>query len=114
MADKIKPIFPLQALTMESLESKGLFIDDLQKLRVMDPELEQQTSGLKEECGAFVTQMGDFQKMTDGFIALSDEVKLSCGIMQKKVLFASSKVLIGSQASCRLQYTLIMLFKFLN
>ena len=85
MADKIKhSIFPLQALTMESLESKGLFIDDLQKLRVMDPELEQQTSGLKEECGAFVTQMGDFQKMTDGFIALSDEVKLSCGIMQKK------------------------------
>ena len=60
---------------MEALEAKGLFIDDLQKLRVMDPELEQQTQGLKEECGGFVSQMGDFQKMTDGFIALSDEVR---------------------------------------
>ena len=63
---------------MENLQNKGLFIDDLQKLRVMDPELAGQTEGLKEECGAFVTQMTDFQKMTDGFIALSDEVNRVC------------------------------------
>ena len=61
---------------MENLTNKGLYIDDLQKLRVMDPELATQTQGLKDECGDFVTQMADFQKMADGFIALSDEVRL--------------------------------------
>ena len=33
-----------------------------------------QTTALKNECGGFVGQIADFQKMTDGFIALSDEV----------------------------------------
>ncbi|TRY67546.1 hypothetical protein TCAL_09072 [Tigriopus californicus] len=59
---------------MEDLETKGLFIDDLQKLRVLDPELMEQTESLKDECGGFVAQIGHFQKMTDGFIAISDEV----------------------------------------
>jgi intraflagellar transport protein 20 len=41
---------------MDSLELKGLHIDELQKLRVMDPELSAQTTSLKTECGEFVTQ----------------------------------------------------------
>ncbi len=61
---------------MEELSDKGLYVDELQKLRVMDPELASQTEGLRNECGDFVTQMGDFQKMADGFIALSDEVRI--------------------------------------
>ena len=61
---------------MDFLENKGLYIDDLQKLRVMDPELMEQTEGLKNECGGFVEQMTNFQKMADGFIAVSDEVIL--------------------------------------
>ncbi len=65
---------------MDSLELKGLHIDELQKLRVMDPELATQTAALKTECGDFVTQIGDFQKMTDGFIKLSDEVRLAGNI----------------------------------
>lgn len=60
---------------MEILESKGLYVDELRKLRVTDPELSEQTSALKEECGNFVGQIGDFHKMTDGFIALSDEAR---------------------------------------
>jgi len=59
---------------MENLELKGLHVDELQKLRVMDSELATQTTALKNECGGFVGQIADFQKMTDGFIALSDEV----------------------------------------
>ncbi len=59
---------------MENLSNRGLYVDELQKLRVMDPDLSSQTEGLKNECGNFVTQMGDFQKMADGFIALADEV----------------------------------------
>eukprot|EP00095_Tigriopus_kingsejongensis_P006442 maker-scaffold684_size112211-snap-gene-0.13 protein:Tk06442 transcript:maker-scaffold684_size112211-snap-gene-0.13-mRNA-1 annotation:"hypothetical protein LOTGIDRAFT_188589" len=60
--------------TMEHIESKGLYIDDLQKLRAMDPELTEQTENLKTECGSFVTHIGDFQRMTDGFIQISDDV----------------------------------------
>ena len=60
---------------MEDLNAKGLYVDDLQKLRVMDPDMAEQTKSLKEECGGFVEQMGDFQKMADSFILLTDEVK---------------------------------------
>ncbi len=42
---------------MDDLNSRGLFVDELQKLRVMDPDLSRQTEGLKEECGGFVRQM---------------------------------------------------------
>ncbi len=63
---------------MESLSHKGLYMDDLQKLRVMDPELSTQTQSLKDECGQFVTQITEFQKVADGLIALSDEVLYEC------------------------------------
>ena len=72
---------------MEDLNAKGLFVDDLQKLRVMDPEMAEQTKSLKEECGGFVEQMTDFQKMADSFILLTDEVKqMQCKHFKVKVI----------------------------
>ena len=87
---------------MENLELKGLHVDELQKLRVMDSELAtqvairirpkfqpsmnpflSQTTSLKNECGGFVGQIADFQKMTDGFITLSDEVRGQLQVVQK-------------------------------
>jgi hypothetical protein len=52
----------------------GLHFDEFQKLRVLDPELASVTKDLKEECGTFLENMSDFRKMSDGFIAFSDQV----------------------------------------
>ena len=38
----------------EALASAGLHIDELNKIRVLEPEVAQQTSELKEECRDFV------------------------------------------------------------
>jgi hypothetical protein len=32
------------------------------------------TKDLKEECGTFLDNLSDFRKMSDGFIAFSDQV----------------------------------------
>lgn len=39
----------------DAIARAGLHFDDLNKLRVLDPESAQQTSELKEECQEFVT-----------------------------------------------------------
>ena len=59
---------------MEDLNSRGLHFDEFQKMRVLDPELASTTKDLKEECGTFLENMSDFRKMSDGFIAFSDQV----------------------------------------
>jgi intraflagellar transport protein 20 len=71
---------------MEELEAKGLFIDDVQKLRVMQPELAAQTQTLKDECGGFVENITDFQTKADGFTAFIDEVgQALCNILRSRV-----------------------------
>lgn len=38
----------------ESLAAHGLYIDELNKIRVLEPEVAQQTAELKDECKEFV------------------------------------------------------------
>ena len=38
----------------EALARAGLYIDELNKIRVLDPEAAQQTNELKEECKEFL------------------------------------------------------------
>ena len=42
----------------------------------MDPEVTETTEMLKQECGEFMEQMTEFQKMADSFIQLTDQVKI--------------------------------------
>ena len=41
----------------EALSRAGLHFDELNKIRVLEPEVQQQTSELKEECKDFVDSM---------------------------------------------------------
>ena len=41
-------------MTNEALNNAGLYFDDLNKIRVLEPEVSQQTTELKEECKEFV------------------------------------------------------------
>lgn len=47
---------PKQNIKMadEALSRAGLHFDELNKIRVLEPEVQQQTSELKEECKDFV------------------------------------------------------------
>ncbi|RLU27649.1 hypothetical protein DMN91_001453 [Ooceraea biroi] len=56
----------------DSLAKYGLYIDDLSKIRVLEPEAANQTNKLKEECQNFVSKITDFEKNSDEFIKILD------------------------------------------
>lgn len=43
----------------EALSRAGLHFDEINKIRVLEPEVAQQTQELKEECREFVESMTD-------------------------------------------------------
>ena len=57
-----------------SMESQGLHIDDLQKLRVLEPSLATESENLKNECAEFVQGIADFRKMAQSLIEITDKV----------------------------------------
>nr|KAG5700358.1 hypothetical protein BaRGS_029610 [Batillaria attramentaria] len=58
----------------EALAKAGLHFDELNKIRVLEPEVAQQTRELKEECKDFVGKIGEFQKIVGTFIEMVDNV----------------------------------------
>ncbi|KAL8567250.1 Intraflagellar transport protein 20 [Nucella lapillus] len=58
----------------EALSKAGLHFDELNKIRVLEPEVAQQTKELKEECKDFVDSIGEFQKIVGTFIQMVDSV----------------------------------------
>ncbi|KAK3782952.1 hypothetical protein RRG08_065863 [Elysia crispata] len=58
----------------EALARAGLHFDELNKIRVLEPDVAQQTKELKEECKEFVDKIGDFQKIVGTFIEMVDTV----------------------------------------
>ncbi|GLH00173.1 hypothetical protein R5R35_005956 [Gryllus longicercus] len=56
----------------ESLAKHGIYFDELNKIRVVETEVSQQTNELKEECKDFVEKISEFQKIADGFILMVD------------------------------------------
>ncbi|XP_064206163.1 intraflagellar transport protein 20 homolog isoform X2 [Anguilla rostrata] len=61
-------------MAKDPLAEAGLHFDELNKLRVLDPEVGQKTTELKEECKEFVDKIGQFQKIVGGLIELVDEL----------------------------------------
>nr|XP_046245270.1 intraflagellar transport protein 20 homolog isoform X2 [Scatophagus argus] len=62
------------AMAKDPLAEAGFYFDELNKLRVLDPDVSQKTSELKEECKEFVDKIGQFQKIVGGLIELVDEL----------------------------------------
>ncbi|XP_014317043.2 intraflagellar transport protein 20 homolog isoform X2 [Myotis lucifugus] len=62
------------AMAKDILGEAGLHFDELNKLRVLDPEVSQQTTELKEECKDFVDKIGQFQKIVGGLLELVDQL----------------------------------------
>ncbi|BFZ04493.1 hypothetical protein BsWGS_07532 [Bradybaena similaris] len=58
----------------EALSRAGLHFDELNKIRVLEPEVAQQTRELKEECKEFLDRIVDFQKIVGTFMGMVDSV----------------------------------------
>ncbi|XP_072024147.1 intraflagellar transport protein 20 homolog [Amphiura filiformis] len=83
----------------EALAKAGLHFDELNKIRVLEPETQQQTTELKEECKEFVDKMGGFQKIVGGFIEMVDQ--LSKEVETEKMKAIGSRNLLKSIAKQR-------------
>ncbi|CAL8071749.1 unnamed protein product [Calicophoron daubneyi] len=58
----------------DQLAEAGLYIDDLNKLRIVDPLITQDTIELKDECEKYLNKVGDFQTIVQNVIAMLDSV----------------------------------------
>ncbi|XP_033924785.1 intraflagellar transport protein 20 homolog [Melopsittacus undulatus] len=61
-------------MAQAALGAAGLHLDELHKLRVLQPEAAQQTAQLREECGAFLGKIAEFQKIVGSLIELVDQL----------------------------------------
>ena len=83
----------------EALARAGLHFDEINKIRVLEPEVAQQTTELKEECREFVEKIGDFQKIVGTFIEVVDNV--SKEVEKEKMKAIGSRNLLKSIAKQR-------------
>ncbi|XP_060585500.1 intraflagellar transport protein 20 homolog [Ruditapes philippinarum] len=83
----------------EALSRAGLHFDELNKIRVLEPEVQSQTTELKEECKDFVDKIGDFQKIVGTFIEVVDNV--SKEVEKEKMKAIGSRNLLKSIAKQR-------------
>jgi len=60
----------------DAIAQAGLHFDELNKIRVLEPEIATQTNELKDECRDFLDKMAQFQKIVGGFIQLIDGVSM--------------------------------------
>ncbi|XP_044733997.1 intraflagellar transport protein 20 homolog [Chrysoperla carnea] len=52
----------------------GIYFDELNKIRVIDPKLADQSTKLKDECKNFIEKLDNFQTLTDKFIKIMDSL----------------------------------------
>ncbi|KAG7161842.1 intraflagellar transport protein 20 homolog [Homarus americanus] len=83
----------------ETLAKAGLYFDELNKIRVLEPEVAQQTSELKDECKEFVDKIRDFHERADHFIQVADN--LSAAVESEKMRAIGSRNLIKSMSKQR-------------
>uniref|UniRef100_A0A8V1AKU1 Intraflagellar transport 20 n=1 Tax=Gallus gallus TaxID=9031 RepID=A0A8V1AKU1_CHICK len=72
-------------MAQAALGSAGLHFDELNKLRVLDPDVAQQTAQLREECKAFVDKIVEFQKTVGSLIELVDQLAKAAESEKMKV-----------------------------
>ncbi|XP_067928006.1 intraflagellar transport protein 20 homolog [Watersipora subatra] len=83
----------------EALAQAGLHFDELNKIRVLEPDVYQQTTELKEECKGFVEKMTTFQKIVGSFITTVDSVAQQ--VDKEKIKAIGSRNLLKSMSKQR-------------
>ncbi|GAB0094186.1 Intraflagellar transport protein 20 [Sergentomyia squamirostris] len=57
----------------EELAKVGLYIDDLYLLRVIEPEIANETNDLKHDCTSYSDKLQDFQTLIQSFLKITEE-----------------------------------------
>ncbi|VDK33965.1 unnamed protein product [Taenia asiatica] len=57
-----------------NLAKAGLYVDDFNKLRILDPSIAQATSEFKEECAGFINKTEEFQSVTKTVLELFESI----------------------------------------
>ncbi|CAD1479318.1 unnamed protein product [Heterotrigona itama] len=83
----------------DPLAKHGIYIDDLSKIRVLEPEVANQTNKLKEECQNFISKIMEFQTNSDEFIQLIDQ--LANEVEKEKMKTIGTRNLLRSVAKER-------------
>ncbi|XP_068232456.1 intraflagellar transport protein 20 homolog [Palaemon carinicauda] len=83
----------------ETLARAGLYFDELNKIRVLEPAVAQQTAELKEECKEFVDRISEFRQRADHFIQVAGA--LSDAVESEKMRAIGSRNLIKSMSKQR-------------
>ncbi|KZC07194.1 PREDICTED: intraflagellar transport protein 20 homolog [Dufourea novaeangliae] len=83
----------------DSLAKYGIYIDDLSKIRVLEPEVANQTNKLKEECQNFVSNITEFQTSSEQFIEIIE--RLANEVEKEKMKTIGTRNLLRSMAKER-------------
>ncbi|KAH7958367.1 hypothetical protein HPB49_001051 [Dermacentor silvarum] len=78
----------------EVFSRAGLYVDELNKIRIADPDAIRETQELKDDCHKFIERMTEFQSVVDKYITISD--KLAAEVEQEKLKAIGSRNLLKS------------------
>ena len=80
-------------------QNAGIYFDEMSKVRVLEPEVSQQTEELKSECKNFVDKISDFQNIVGSFIEMVDT--LAKKVEKEKMKAIGSRNVLKSVAKQR-------------
>ncbi|XP_038014036.1 intraflagellar transport protein 20 homolog isoform X2 [Motacilla alba alba] len=86
-------------MAQAALGAAGLHFDELNKLRVLEPEVAAQTAQLREQCRAFVDKTAEFQNIVGSLIELVDQ--LAKAVESEKMKAIGARNLLKSIAKQR-------------
>ncbi|KAM6932257.1 intraflagellar transport protein 20 homolog isoform 1-T1 [Lycodopsis pacificus] len=97
-------------MAKDPLAEAGFYFDELNKLRVLEPDVSQKTSELKEECKEFVDKIGQFQKIVGGLLELVDELAKEAETEKMKVgVEVKAALLLTTSSSYNIYPSLLLL-----
>ena len=79
-------------MALRSLERYGLRLDELNRIRATDEEVDGHANDLKDHCDEFMKDINDFQRISDSFIGIFDHV--SSAVEKEKVGARMSKKVV--------------------
>ncbi|KAK9730369.1 Intraflagellar transport complex B, subunit 20 [Popillia japonica] len=67
----------------DALTKSGIFFDEVDKVRILEPVAAKQTNDLKDECNIYIEKINEFQKISSSFISIAD--KLAQEVEKQKI-----------------------------
>ncbi|OAD52059.1 Intraflagellar transport protein 20 like protein [Eufriesea mexicana] len=83
----------------DPLAKYGIYIDDLSKIHVLEPDVANQTNKLKEECQNFISKITEFQMNSHELVEIIDQ--LANEVEKEKMKTIGTRNLLRSVAKER-------------